>query len=60
MHLDDFNVSLRDAAGEYHSWTRMPSLKVEKTDPYQAHIDLLNQYTDKNMHDIVAYLESVK
>ena len=60
VHLDDFNVSLRDAAGEYHSWARMPSLKVEKTDPYQAHIDLLNKYTDKNMHDIVAYLESVK
>lgn len=60
VHLDDFNVSLRDDAGEYHTWTRVPGLKVEKTDPYQAHIDLLGKYTDKNMHDIVAYLESVK
>src|SRR5215831_16690909 len=24
VHLDDFNVSLRDAAGEYHSWKGTP------------------------------------
>ena len=60
VHLDDFNVSLRDAAGEYQTWTRSASLKVVKNDPYQGHIELLNKYTDKNMHDIVAYLESIK
>jgi mono/diheme cytochrome c family protein len=60
LHLDDFNVSLRDAAGEYHAWARVPSLKVVKTDPYQGHIDLLDKYTDKNIHDIVAYLEKLK
>ncbi len=60
MHLDDFNVSLRDSSGEYLSWTRTAALKVEKTDPYAAHIALLDKYTDKNMHDIVAYLETLK
>ncbi len=60
VHLDDFNVSLRDAGGEYHSWKRSPSLKVEKSDPYAAHDELLDKYTDKNMHDIVAYLETLK
>jgi len=60
LYLDDFNVSLRDDAGEYHTWTRSSGLKVEKSDPYQAHIDLLDKYTDKNMHDIVAYLETLK
>lgn len=58
--LDDFNVSLRDASGAYQSWKRTPGLKVEKHDPYQAHIDLLDQYTDKNIHDVVAYLETLK
>jgi len=57
VHLDDFNVSLRHAAGEYYSWKRAPALKVEKIDPYAAHVELLDRYTDKNMHDIVAYLE---
>jgi mono/diheme cytochrome c family protein len=60
VHLDDFNVALRDASGEYYSWKRNASLKVVKNDPYQAHADLLDKYTDKNMHDIVAYLESIK
>jgi len=60
VHLDDFNVSLRDSAGEYHSWKRIPELKVVKNDPFAAHIELLDKYTDKNMHDLVAYLETLK
>ncbi len=60
VHLDDFNVSLRDDKGEYHSWKRTASLKVVVTDPLQAHIELLDKITDKNMHDTVAYLESLK
>src|SRR5262245_34831183 len=60
VHLDDFNVSLRDASGEYHSWKRTPELKVVKHDPFAAHIELLDKYTDRNRHDIVASLESAK
>jgi len=31
-----------------------------KNDPLKAHVELLDSITDKNMHDIVAYLESLK
>jgi len=31
-----------------------------KNDPYQAHEQLLDRITDKNMHDVVAYLEGLK
>jgi len=58
--LDDFTVALRDEAGDYRSWDRSPDLKIEKKDPYAAHIELLEQYTDKNIHDVVAYLETLK
>ncbi len=58
--IDDFNVSLKDASGEYHSWTRTPSLKVVVDDPFEAHGQLLDVYTDKNMHDVTAYLETLK
>ncbi|MFL6451175.1 MAG: c-type cytochrome [Bryobacteraceae bacterium] len=58
--MDDFDVSLRDGSGEYHSFKRTPSLKIEKHDPYAAHIELLDVYTDKDIHDIVAYLETLK
>jgi cytochrome c oxidase cbb3-type subunit III len=60
VQLDDFNVALRDAAGDYYSFKRTPSLKVVKNDPFIAHVELLDRITDKNMHDVVAYLESLK
>jgi cytochrome c oxidase cbb3-type subunit 3 len=58
--LDDFNVALRDAQGNYRSFKITPELKVVKHDPYVMHVTLLDQYTDKDMHDIVAYLEALK
>ena len=60
LELDDFNVALRDSTGEYRSFKRTPSLKVVKNDPAQVHHDLLDKYTDKNIHDTVAYLETLK
>jgi len=35
-------------------------LKVEIRDPYEAHNQLLDQYTDADMHNIVAFLETLK
>jgi len=58
--IDDFSVSLRDAAGEYHSWSRTPALKVELRDPYTAHNEMLDQYSDADIHNLVAYLETLK
>ena len=60
VHLDDFNVALRDSSGEYRSFERTPALKVAKHDPAEAHHDLLDRYTDRNIHDMVAYLETLK
>lgn len=60
IEMDDFNVSLRDASGHYRSFKRTPETKVEKNDPYAAHVALLDQYTDKDIHDVVAYLETLK
>lgn len=60
VHLDDFNVALRDSSGAYHSFQRTPSLKVVKHDPLAAHHEMLDHYTDQNIHDVVAYLETLK
>ena len=37
-----------------------PALKVVKNDPLAAHIALLDTITDKQIHDVVAYLETLK
>jgi cytochrome c oxidase cbb3-type subunit III len=58
--IDDFSVSLRDSAGEYHAWSRTAALKVELRDPYAMHNELLDQYTDADIHNLVAYLETLK
>jgi mono/diheme cytochrome c family protein len=60
VYLDDFNVALRDDTGEYRSFQRGPGLQVVKHDPAQAHHEMLDRYTDKNVHDMVAYLETLK
>jgi hypothetical protein len=59
--IDDFNVSLRDSAGEYHSFARDGAIpKVEVHDPLKAHADLLGKYTDADIHNVTAYLVSLK
>lgn len=60
VSLDDFHVALRDKGGEYRSWPRTPDMQIEKNNPYASHIELLDRLTDKAMHDVVAYLESLK
>lgn len=60
LQMDDFNVSLRDASGNYRTFRRAPDVKVVKDDPLAAHHALLDTITDKNIHDVVAYLETLK
>ena len=57
--IDDFTVGLRDAEGYYRSFSR-DAVKVDIQDPLTAHVQLLKQYTDKNMHDVLAYLVTLK
>jgi mono/diheme cytochrome c family protein len=56
----DFYVTLREADGTVRVVRRAPGLKVTKTNPMQEHIDLLDRITDKQIHDVVAYLETQK
>jgi mono/diheme cytochrome c family protein len=58
--FDDFDVSVRDEKGEVHAFTRSPHLKLVRNDPFAMHDQLLEVYTDKNMHDMLAYLVTLK
>jgi cytochrome c oxidase cbb3-type subunit III len=60
VRIDDFSVVLVDAAGETRTVTRVPGMKVEVDDPFAAHIALLDKYTDADMHNMTAYLETLK
>jgi mono/diheme cytochrome c family protein len=59
--IDDFNVAFHDENGDYHSFDRNGNVpKVEVHNPLKAHIDLLRQYTDDDIHNVTAYLETLK
>jgi cytochrome c oxidase cbb3-type subunit 3 len=58
--LSDYLVTIRDASGARYTVSRTPSARVEITDPLQAHIDRMKTITDKQMHDLTAYLAALK
>jgi cytochrome c oxidase cbb3-type subunit III len=60
--IDDFSVSLVDSAGAYHSWVRdgASGIQVQVQDPLKGHVELLKRYTNADMHNILAYLETLK
>jgi cytochrome c oxidase cbb3-type subunit III len=60
VSLDDFHVALREASGEYRSFMRTPEMNIVKHDPYAPHVELLDRLTDKAIHDVVAYLVTLK
>src|SRR3989454_1547587 len=62
--LDDFVVSLTTADGTHRSF-RTPmsgggAPKVEVHDPLQPHKDLLRVYTDADIHNVTAFLVTLK
>ena len=57
--IDDFDVSLWDSSGQYRSWPRN-SVKVQVKDPLAGHRELLQKYSDADMHNVLAYLVTLK
>ncbi len=61
VRLDDFLVTLELADGTTRSFRREgDEPKVDVRDPMEGHRTLLSVYTDKNMHDVTAYLVTLR
>ena len=59
--IDDFFVTLTDADDTQRTFTRDGDTpKVEIHDPLQPHKDLLRTYTDTDIHNLTAYLVTLK
>jgi cytochrome c oxidase cbb3-type subunit III len=59
VHLDPFSVSIVSSEGWYHSWP-LSTVKVSVKDPLAKHRELINQYSNADLHNVFAYLESLK
>jgi cytochrome c oxidase cbb3-type subunit III len=61
VRVDDFFVTVGLADGTSRTLRRVGDVpKVDVRDPMQGHRDLLPVYTDKDMHDVTAYLVTLK
>jgi cytochrome c oxidase cbb3-type subunit 3 len=61
VRIDDFLVTLALADGSFRTIRRDgDNPKVDVRDPMKAHRDLLSVYTDKDIHDVTAYLVTLK
>ena len=58
-YRDDFTLGMRDSQGNYQSFDAT-KVTFELKDPYAEHERLLPLYTDKNIHDLLAYLVTLK
>jgi cytochrome c oxidase cbb3-type subunit III len=56
---DAFNIALREQGGWYRSFP-VAGAKIEVHDPLEAHKELVNTITDTEMHNLLAYLETLK
>jgi len=59
VEQSDFYVTFRQADGTIRV-VPTTGAKVVRTNPLQAHVDLLDRISDKQIHDVVAYLENLK
>ncbi len=60
VRVDDFNIMVKGADGVSHTFSRTPGTKVQLVDPFAAHNALLRKYTDPDIHNVTAYLETLK
>jgi len=62
VRLTDFDITLYDpTSGQIRSWLRSGDVpRIDVVDPLQAHVGMWARWTDDDMHNMTAYLASLK
>jgi len=58
-YKDEFTIALRDESGTYRSWA-LPNVKYSIDSPVDAHVKLFGKYTDADIHNLMAYLQTLR
>lgn len=58
-YLDEFTVGMVDASGAYRSWT-LPNVKYSVDSPVDAHAKQFPKYTDADIHNLMAYIQTLR
>ena len=56
---DEFTIVVLDPAGARKTFEKL-AVEFKIDDPMSAHFDQLGKYTDQDMHDVFAYLDTLK
>ncbi|HTS37519.1 MAG TPA: c-type cytochrome [Candidatus Solibacter sp.] len=57
-YRDEFTVALTDSAGWYRSW-RASDVQYKIDAPVNAHVEQFSKYTDADIHNLMAYLQTL-
>ena len=57
--LDEFTVGLHDSSGTYRSWPT-EDVKYAVDSPVNAHVEQFSKYTDDDIHNLMAYLQTLR
>jgi len=62
VRMTDFDVTIRDASNAVRTYARVTedNPKIEIKDPLQGHLDLLPKWQDSDIHNVTAYLVTLK
>jgi mono/diheme cytochrome c family protein len=58
--ISDFSITLMDAAEKVHTIERKPGVGVQMKDPLAPHQEIIQTLSNDDMHNVTAYLETLK
>jgi cytochrome c oxidase cbb3-type subunit III len=58
-YRDEFVIGLVDSSGWYRSWFKS-AVKFKVNNPLEAHSEQLGKYTEESMHNVLAYLQTLR
>jgi cytochrome c oxidase cbb3-type subunit 3 len=58
-YRDEFTITVTDADGWTHTWP-LAAVEAAIDNPLLAHVEQLPKYTDTDMHNVLAYLQTLK
>jgi cytochrome c oxidase cbb3-type subunit III len=58
-YQDEFTIAVLDSSGRYRSWP-VSAVKFTVGNPAEAHARLLAKYTDDDIHNLMAYLQTLR
>jgi cytochrome c oxidase cbb3-type subunit 3 len=58
-YRDEFTIALKDSRGTYRSWP-VADVRYKVDSPADAHVELFSRYTDDDIHNLMAYLQTLR